>query len=95
MSYQLTPRRPCPPSLMGCCGMGDTLTDWACDQAAHNASWQERMEQGLSSGAQAALIGGVAAGLLGSLIKRPLLGSAIGGVVGWAAHAIWTGPLAP
>jgi len=75
--------------------LGDTLTDWACDQSAYTQGWRERVRSGLNSGAQAALIGGVAAGLLGGLLKRPVLGAAIGGVTGWAAHAIWTAPLAP
>lgn len=76
-------------------GLGDTLTDWACDQAAHSQSWRERLNQGLDTGAQAALIGGLAAGLLGAMIKRPIFGAVVGGVTGWAAHAIWTAPLAP
>jgi len=76
-------------------GMGDTLTDWACDQAAHNASWQERMSAGINTGAQAALVGGLAAGLLGALIKRPIFGAVAGGVTAWAAHYIWTAPIAP
>jgi hypothetical protein len=47
----------------------------------------------MSTGATAAVIGAGAAGLLGGLLKRPLLGTFIGAATGWAAHAIWTAPL--
>jgi len=73
--------------------MGDALTTWACDQAANSEAWRQRVNQGISAGAVAALIGGVGAGLLGGMLKRPLLGAAVGGVSAWAAHAIWTAPL--
>ena len=41
----------------------------------------------------AALLGGLAAGLLGAILKRPLFGAGVGAAVGWGAHAIWTAPL--
>lgn len=74
--------------------LGDALVDWACDQAEYASSWRQKMADSLGSGAQAALIGGAAAGLLAGLLKRPLLGVAVGALTGWATHAIWTAPFA-
>jgi len=101
MSYRYY--RPKSYSLKGCgCGspLGDVLTDFACDAAANTRTWQQRLAAGLSTGAQAAVVGGIAAGLLGGLVSRgstsllrPLLGAAAGAAVSWGAYAIWTGPL--
>lgn len=75
--------------------LGDVLTEFACDQAAYAQSWRARLNDGLDTGAQAALVGAATAGLLGGLLKRPLLGAAVGAVAGWGAHAIWTAPARP
>jgi predicted lipid-binding transport protein (Tim44 family) len=98
MSYREPPlgRRAYPQTLSRIVtphGVGDALTDWACDQAAQNESWRARVDEGLGAGAQAALIGGLAAGLLGGILKRPAVGAVVGGMIGWGAHAIWTAPL--
>lgn len=74
-------------------GLGGPLTEWACDSSAHADDWRVRMGSVMSTGATAAVIGAGAAGLLGGLLKRPLLGAFIGAATGWAAHAIWTAPL--
>lgn len=74
-------------------GMMGPLTEWACDSAAHAEDWHSRMGSVLNTGATAAVLGAGAAGLLGGLLKRPLLGTFLGAATGWAAHAIWTAPL--
>ena len=79
--------------LMG--GMEGALTSWACDSDAQAADWRNQMGTVMSSGATAAAIGAGAAGLIGGLLKRPILGTFIGAATGWAAHAIWTAPLFP
>lgn len=79
----------------GLYGMGDTLTDWACDSSAFAASWRKRLDEALDSAGTAALIGGTAAGLLGALVGRPALGAGVGALAGWAASAIWTAPHRP
>jgi uncharacterized membrane protein len=71
------------------------LTEWACDSAANAEDWRVRMGSVLNTGAAAAVLGAGAAGLIGGLLKRPLLGTFIGAATGWAAHAIWTAPLFP
>lgn len=73
--------------------MGQILTDWACDQTAFAASWRQRLNGALDGAALATVVGAGAAGVLGALIGRPILGAAAGGAVGLAAHAIWTAPL--
>lgn len=79
----------------GLYGMGDTLTDWACESTAFSASWRLRLNEALDSAATAAMIGGTAAGLLGALVGRPVLGAGVGAIAGWAANAIWTAPHRP
>jgi hypothetical protein len=75
--------------------LGDMLTDIACDQTTFARSWRARFNDGMSTAAQAALLGGAAAGLLGAILKRPMFAIAGGAVTAWAAHAIWTAPLRP
>jgi len=76
------------------CGMGDVVTDYLCAQTEASKSWRDRLSDGLSAGAQAAMLGAAAAGLLGGIIKRPLLGAAAGAALGFAAHVVWTAPVA-
>lgn len=73
-------------------GLGDTLTDWACDTQEFADNWRERVNSGLDVGTQAAVLGAGIAGLIGALLKRPVLGIAVGAAVGWGTHAIWTAP---
>ena len=73
-------------------GLGSTLTDWACDSQEFAKSWAERVNSGLTVGAQAAVLGAGIAGLIGAVLKRPLLGTAVGAAVGFGTHAIWTAP---
>jgi hypothetical protein len=73
-------------------GLGDVLTDWACDSHEFATAWKRRVNDGLDTGAQAVVLGAGIAGLLGGLLKRPLLGAAIGAATGWATYAIWTAP---
>lgn len=73
-------------------GLGDTLTDWACDTQEFATTWRERVNTGLNVGTQAAVLGAGVAGLIGSILQRPFLGAAVGAAVGWGTHAIWTAP---
>lgn len=73
-------------------GVGDTLTDWACESQSFAQSWAQRVNDSLNTGTQAAALGAGIAGLLGAVVKRPLLGAAVGAAVGWGTHAIWTAP---
>lgn len=75
-------------------GLGDTLTSWACDEERLAASWRSRLDEGLSTGAQAALLGGAVSGLIGSLLGRPVLAAVVGGAASWGAYAAWTAPVA-
>jgi len=76
-------------------GMGDILTDWACESHTFARAWRTRLDDALVAGAVAAVAGGATAGLLGAILKRPLLGAAVGAATAWAAHAVWTAPLVP
>jgi hypothetical protein len=73
-------------------GLGDALTDWACDNAQYTQSWRERVNSGLDSGAQAAVAGAAIAALVGGLLKRPFIGAVVGAGIGYGTHAIWTAP---
>lgn len=75
--------------------LGDTLTDWACESATFAESWRGRVDDALDTATTAAVLGAGAAGLLGALVKRPLLGAALGAITGWTAAAIWTAPQRP
>lgn len=74
-------------------GLGDALTSWACDEERLAASWRQRLDEGISTGAQAALLGGALAGLISGFLGRPVLGAVVGGASSWAAYAIWTAPV--
>lgn len=75
-------------------GLGQTLTSWACESEQFAQSWRNRVNESISTGTQAAVVAAAAAGFLGAMIDRPLLGAAVGAAVGWATHAIWTAPQA-
>lgn len=79
-----------PPS--GTAGMGQLLTDWACDSTVYARAWRGRMNEGLDAGAQAALIGGILAGVVGAATKSMAVGALAGAAAGWTAHAVWTAP---
>lgn len=74
-------------------GLGGTLTSWACDEERLAASWRDKLDEGLSTGAQAALVGGVLSGLISGFLGRPVLGAVVGGTASWATYAIWTAPV--
>jgi len=76
-------------------GLGDVLTDIACDSTTFAQNWKTRLNDTISTGGQAALLGGGVAGLIGALMGRPIVGMIIGAGAAWTAHAIWTAPLAP
>lgn len=71
-------------------GMGQLLTDWACDQTAYARAWRERLGMALDAGAQSALVGGVVAGLIGAATKNLVAGVLGGAAAGWTAHTVWT-----
>lgn len=71
-------------------GMGQLLTDWACDQTAYARAWRERLGLALDAGAQSALVGGVVAGLIGAATKNLVAGVLGGAAAGWTAHTVWT-----
>lgn len=73
-------------------GLGDPLTDWACSQQEFVSNWRDRVNAGINTGTQAAVLASAAAGAIGALVDRPLIGAVIGAVVGWGTHAIWTAP---
>lgn len=95
MSYSLNRARPSPCGNLPPCGMGDVLTDWACDGSTLAASWRSKLDDTLVAGAVAAAAGAATAGVLGALLKRPVLAAVVGAAAGWAAHAVWTAPLVP
>lgn len=73
-------------------GLGDTLTDWACDTQEFASNWRERVNSGLDVGTQAAVLGSAIAGGVGAILGRPFMGMALGAALGWGTHAIWTAP---
>jgi len=75
-------------------GMGDLLNDALCSRPEYAAGWQRQLRSAVSQGRVAAAVGGAAAGLIGGLSKRPLIGALFGAGLGYAAHAIWTAPFA-
>lgn len=77
----------------GVSGLGDTLTSWACDEERLAASWREKLDEGMSTGAQAALVGGAVSGLISGFLGRPVFGAIVGAASSWAVYAVWTAPI--
>jgi len=71
------------------------LTELTCNGEQFARDWAERLDTGLNVGAQAAVVGALGAGAIGALIKRPLLGGAIGAALGAITYTILTGPQRP
>jgi len=67
-------------------GMGDLLTDLACERSQFAADWRNRFGEAMNTTLVVAVGAAAAAGLIGALTKKPLLGLVAGGVVGWMAH---------
>lgn len=76
----------------GMSGLGQTLTDFACSGSALNASWTTRTRDTLNAAAQAAVAGGLIAGIIGGLSKKPLIGAAAGAALAFGAFKVWTAP---
>lgn len=81
-----------PERARGLLGLGQTLTDFACSGTALNASWEARTRTTLSAAAQAAVAGGVLAGVVGAITKKPAIGAVIGGALAFGAMRVWTAP---
>lgn len=73
-------------------GLGQILTDFACSGSALNASWTTRTRDTLAAGAQAAIAGGLLAGVLGAITKKPAIGAAAGAAIAFGAFRVWTAP---
>jgi len=73
-------------------GLGQTLTDFACSGSALNASWTTRTRDALNAAAQAAVAGGLVAGIVGAISKKPALGAAAGAALGYGMFKVWTAP---
>lgn len=70
--------------------LGQALTDLMCSDTAVASSWRSRVTGGLNAGAQAALLSAAAAGFIGALLGKPVLGAAAGAAIGWSGYSIWT-----
>lgn len=73
-------------------GMGDMLTDWACDSEEFATRWRQRLNNSLDNGAYAAAAGGAIGGVIGGVLKRPFLAAVAGAALGWGTHYLWTAP---
>jgi hypothetical protein len=73
-------------------GLGQLLTDFACSGSALNASWEARTRSTLGAAAQAAVAGGLLAGVVGGISKNPLIGAAAGAALAFGAFKVWTAP---
>jgi hypothetical protein len=76
-----------PPEGAGLHGLGQTLTDLACSGSALNASWTTRTRDAMNAGLQAAIAGGIAAGVVGAVSKKPLIGAVVGAVLAMGAYS--------
>lgn len=66
--------------------LGDLLTDIACNQSQFAADWRNRFGEVMDTTLYVAVGAAAAAGLVGALTKKPLIGILAGGIVGWMAH---------
>ena len=73
-------------------GLGQLLTGSLCDPTSVSTAFQTRLTSALNAGSQAALAGGVVAGLVGAIAgkKSPIIGAVAGGIIGWTANLVWT-----
>jgi len=73
-------------------GLGQLLTSTMCDPTSVSTAFQTRLTSALNAGSQAALAGGVVAGLVGAIAgkKSPIIGAVAGGIIGWTANLVWT-----
>jgi hypothetical protein len=78
----------------GTSGLGQILTDFACSGSALNTSWTTRTRDTLSAAGQAAVAGGLVAGVVGALSKKPLIGAVAGAALAFGAFRVWTAPYA-
>lgn len=67
-------------------GMGNLLTDYACSQSQFAQDWRNRFGEVMGTTRYSAIGAAAAAGLIGALMKKPLLGLVAGGVIGWMLH---------
>jgi len=74
-------------------GLGQgLLTDLTCSGSALNTSWTVRTRSALNAGLQAAIAGGIAAGVVGAVSKKPLIGAVAGLALAFGAYRTWTAP---
>lgn len=67
-------------------GMGNLLTDLTCSQSQFAQDWRNRFGEVMSTTLYVAIGAAAAAGLIGAITKKPLVGVVAGAVVGWMAH---------
>jgi hypothetical protein len=68
------------------------LTEAACSETEFAQAWRERLNAGLNTAAVAAVIGGAAAGVIGAITGRMVVGAIFGAAIGYTANAVWTAP---
>ncbi len=80
------------PSLGSGDGLGQILTDLACSGTALNASWTTRTRDAMGAATQAAVVGGLLAGIVGGVSKKPAIGAIVGAGLAFVAFRAWTAP---
>lgn len=68
------------------------LTDFACSGSALNASWAARTRDTLNAATQAAVAGGLVAGVVGGVSKKPVVAAAVGALLAYGVFKVWTAP---
>lgn len=73
-------------------GLGQILTDFTCSGSALNTSWTNRTRDTLGAAAQSVVAGGLVAGLVGGLTKKPAIGAVAGAALAFGVFKVWTAP---
>jgi len=67
-------------------GVG-AVTEYLCSDTQVARLWRDRSKSMLRDSTAVSVGAAVAAGVLGGLVKRPLLGAVMGGTIGFFLHA--------
>lgn len=67
-------------------GVG-AVTEYLCSETQVARQWRERSRSILRDSVAVSAGAAVAAGVLGALVKRPLVGALMGGAIGYFLHA--------